>query len=414
VLAIGDAENDLALFDACGWSACPDNALPEVKARVDWIFPGADGEGVVRAIDGRILPGRLPPPRSGRHQLLLGWMLGTAEAVEIPARGVNVLVQGDSLCGKSSLVGGLAERLAAAHDSVCILDPEGDYEVLHGLPTARLIDVAKREDWTGVVDALQTATPVIADLTCVEHSAKAAVALSSLALTDRLRERIGIPHWTIVDEAHYLFPRHCEAPTTLAAKGFCLATFRASELNRTVVEAMDVFVIGRTTQPDELRFLEHLVAERGLGGPITSAMLAELPCGTFVILRPGVPGATFVPPRRLVRHVRHLTKYADRGVAPHHRFFFLGADESTVAAAASLAEFIHMLAEVPRASVLHHARRGDFSRWVRDVISDRVLAVRLAKLERRWCRGELQDLAGAARALVYSAVDRASQPCGAR
>src|SRR5439155_18098884 len=57
VLAIGDAENDLPLFDACGWSACPDDALIEVKRRVDWILPGGAGDGVGRAITERILTG---------------------------------------------------------------------------------------------------------------------------------------------------------------------------------------------------------------------------------------------------------------------------------------------------------------------------------------------------------------------
>jgi hydroxymethylpyrimidine pyrophosphatase-like HAD family hydrolase len=72
VLAIGDAENDFDLLDACGWSACPENALTRVKARVDWILPGADGEGVRRAIDEQILENNLPPPRTGRHQIYLG------------------------------------------------------------------------------------------------------------------------------------------------------------------------------------------------------------------------------------------------------------------------------------------------------------------------------------------------------
>ena len=71
-LGLGDAENDFDLLDACGWSACPENALPQVKARVDWILPGADGEGVRRAIDEQILENNLPPPRTGRHQIYLG------------------------------------------------------------------------------------------------------------------------------------------------------------------------------------------------------------------------------------------------------------------------------------------------------------------------------------------------------
>jgi hydroxymethylpyrimidine pyrophosphatase-like HAD family hydrolase len=413
VLAIGDAENDLALFDACGWSACPEDALPEVKARVDWILPGTDGEGVRRAIDERILASSLPPPRTGRHQLQLGWTVGTVEPLEIPARGVNVLVQGDSLCGKSSLVGGLVERLAAAHESVCMLDPEGDYEVLDGLASSRLVEIARGEDWDGVVEALRTATPVIADLSGVPHAAKALLAGAGLALIHRLRERTGAPHWTIVDEAHCLLHRDGARLEKLAleARGFCLATYRASELHPAAVDAMDVFIIGRTTESDELAFLERLIVQRGLG-PVTRAMLAELPRGTFVILRRATPAATFVPPPRLVGHVRHLTKYTDHGVAPHHRFFFRGGDGAMVTAAASLTEFVGALAEVPAASLRHHAQRGDFSRWVRDVMNDRVLAGRLAKLERRWCRGELHDLPGAIRALISTAADRASTPGG--
>ena len=410
VLAIGDAENDIALFDACGWSACPEDALPEAKARVDWILPGADGDAVRHAIDERILGGSLPPPRSGRHRLLLGWAVSTSEAVEIPARGVNVLVQGDSLCGKSSLVGGLVERLATAHDSVCMLDPEGDYEVLDSLATARLIEVTRAEDWGVVMEALRSATPVIADLTGSAHAAKAALASSALRRIRRLRERFGVPHWTVLDEAHCLFrrdatPSECMA---LGTKGFCLATYRASLLPPVVVEAMDVFVVGRTTQPNELDLLERRIFTRHPGGGVTRATLAGLPSGTFVILRPGTPASTFVAPPRRVRHVRHLAKYTDVGVAPHHRFFFLGPDGAVVAAAASLSDFVGAIGTVPRASLTHHAKRGDFSRWVRDVVNDRVLAARLAKLERRWCSGELHDLAEATRALVHTALDRAS------
>ena len=43
VLALGDAENDLDFFSGCGWTACPGNAVPELKDRADWVFPGDDG-----------------------------------------------------------------------------------------------------------------------------------------------------------------------------------------------------------------------------------------------------------------------------------------------------------------------------------------------------------------------------------
>jgi hypothetical protein len=40
-----------------------------------------------------------------------------------------------------------------------------------------------------------------------------------------------------------------------------------------------------------------------------------------------------------------------------------------------------------------HARRGDFSRWARDVFSDEELGRQLRKTENRWARGELAELA---------------------
>ena len=43
VLALGDAENDLALFDACGFSACPGDSVAAVRARADWVLPGGAG-----------------------------------------------------------------------------------------------------------------------------------------------------------------------------------------------------------------------------------------------------------------------------------------------------------------------------------------------------------------------------------
>ena len=65
VLALGDAENDMPLFDACGFSGCPGDSLPAVLERVDWVFPGVHGAGIAAAITEQILPDRL----AVRHSL---------------------------------------------------------------------------------------------------------------------------------------------------------------------------------------------------------------------------------------------------------------------------------------------------------------------------------------------------------
>lgn len=46
--ACGDDVPDIALFDACGFSACPADAVPEVRKRADLVLKSAGGRGAVR------------------------------------------------------------------------------------------------------------------------------------------------------------------------------------------------------------------------------------------------------------------------------------------------------------------------------------------------------------------------------
>jgi hypothetical protein len=50
-VAVGDAENDLALLAACGRAVAVSNALPALKAAADWVTRGEAGQGVVELID---------------------------------------------------------------------------------------------------------------------------------------------------------------------------------------------------------------------------------------------------------------------------------------------------------------------------------------------------------------------------
>ncbi len=50
VVGVGDAENDRAFLDACGYSVAVANALPELKEHVDLVTRGRHGEGVEELI----------------------------------------------------------------------------------------------------------------------------------------------------------------------------------------------------------------------------------------------------------------------------------------------------------------------------------------------------------------------------
>ncbi|HWB61417.1 MAG TPA: HAD-IIB family hydrolase, partial [Chthoniobacteraceae bacterium] len=51
VAAVGDAENDHAFFEYCGFSAAVANALPALKEHADWVSQRRYGAGVVELID---------------------------------------------------------------------------------------------------------------------------------------------------------------------------------------------------------------------------------------------------------------------------------------------------------------------------------------------------------------------------
>src|SRR3569623_3383648 len=53
-VAVGAAENDLALMTFCEFAAAVENALPSVKESVDWVPPRDHGAGVAELIDNLI------------------------------------------------------------------------------------------------------------------------------------------------------------------------------------------------------------------------------------------------------------------------------------------------------------------------------------------------------------------------
>src|SRR5205085_419199 len=113
VVGVGDAENDHAFLEVCECGFAVANALPALKDRADVVTPGDHGAGVAELID-ELLADDLAR-RDGlltRHHVLLGTGPDGAEA-RLPPYGTALLVAGSSGGGKTTLVTGLLERLAA-------------------------------------------------------------------------------------------------------------------------------------------------------------------------------------------------------------------------------------------------------------------------------------------------------------
>jgi hypothetical protein len=86
---------------------------------------------------------------------------------------------------------------------------------------------------------------------------------------------------------------------------------------------------------------------------------------------------------RTTSHLRHDHKYGSIGVDPARRFHFRTTpDNLTGAVAANLAQLEGELARCDRGVLRHHCPKGDFSRWIAEVLRDEVfLAEQIATLE---------------------------------
>ena len=286
-----------------------------------------------------------------------------------------------------------------------MIDPEGDYRVLARLPGVTWARIEDRASLDEVLDRFRRdpAACVVADLSGPSYEQKLELIQAALGKIRDSRRRNGLPHWVILDEAHYALHQEgvAEAATGLEDKGFCLATYRPSWLRDSVVKAFDLFLLARTTAADELACLRrHLGPAPGAEAAL--AALPDLPEGEFMLIDPAGPGTprTFMAPPRETAHVRHLRKYVDSRVPFPERFIFRGADGGDVGEARSLREFRRMVALTDERVLAHHAGHGDFSRWVLDVFSDRELARQLSKTEARWRRREIPDLRAALGRLI--------------
>ena len=209
-VAIGDAENDHDLLDAC-----------EVGVAVAW------GSAALRAVADEVIEGNGPPavagylrristqPRlsaaqMGRRRLLLGHQ-HNGDAVSLAVRGRTVLIAGEPGSGKSWMAGLLCEQLILQGYSMCIIDPEGDYRSLDRLPGVVTLggdDPPPRA--RDLVRALRHPdVSVIVDLSRVPHAERAEYLRSVLPVLNTLRRSTGLPHKILLDEAHY-----CLGPAT--------------------------------------------------------------------------------------------------------------------------------------------------------------------------------------------------------
>ena len=417
VVACGDAENDLSLFEMVELAVAVSNAPPDIQALADVVLPQANGAGV-RALITDLLTARVPAcrPRPARR-LLMGHRADETPVHLDPFALVNsnLGIFGASGSGKSWLAGLLAEELIKQGYQGCIIDPEGDYRALGagphtlllGRPETRLPLVAD------VVNFLESGcVGLVLDLSAYTVVERALYTLELLHALRGLRARRGRPHWLLVDEVQSFCPPEGGQLTDLLLEamqrgGFSLVSYRPSQVAPALLEALDHWLVTRLSLREEMEALRPFLT-RHLGGAAVLSQLPALPVGQAYLCRGDArqsPTERFIQfhmGARTVPHARHLQKYLRAPLPESKRFYF--NDESgryLGRAVANLWEFREALSEVPVGSLQHHLRRGDFERWFRDMLHDDELARRVHKIGSRDLKREVLR-----QALLEVVIDR--------
>jgi hydroxymethylpyrimidine pyrophosphatase-like HAD family hydrolase len=408
-VAIGDAENDHDLLDACEVGAAVEWGSAALKAVADEVVPGTGPAAVAGYMRRLADQPRLSASQMGRRRLLLGYEDDGTE-VSLAVRGRTILVAGEPGSGKSQLAGLLCEQLILQGYCVCIVDPEGDYESLAALPnvvalggddpppTAR--ELARTLEHPDV--------SVVIDLSKLCQREKVAYVRTLLPVLVALRRRTGLPHKILLDEAHYFLAdvEHTQLIDPELA-GYIVVTYRISALDPAIRKTGDaVTLVTREADAGEAAILLRMCRPSPAG---SSAELFSHLRITEAALLPGVMEShgqirRFTLAPRLTAHVRHRAKYIDMPVDGAKAFVF-GDGRCAEPRAHTLREFVELLSQVPPGILSGHLQRHDLSRWIGDVFRDRHLALRIRTLESRLVTDEPGDVARAIAQTIRARYD---------
>ena len=371
VVAVGDAENDLAFLSTSGCSAAVANALPSVKAACDLVMAKDHGAGIVELVERMLRDDAALVPRE-RRGVSLGIDIAGEPAWLTPQE--SLLIAGGSGSGKSRFASLLTERMLDQGFAVCILDSEGEYETLEG--AVAIGDETRPGSVVEAVRLIAQGINVVLGTVAIDLDARRRLFERLVPRLLALRKSRGRPHWLVVDEAHHYLPSGMASTDGAIARGqggLVLATVDPDWLARPVVDAVDhVLAFGSAAEDVLARCAGASIAPRAdvpTLGPDQALLWSRATPEALRILR-------IAAPRRA--HRRHQGKYAVGDVGEAHSFYFAWSPDGRLHRACNLTEFIAKAASVPDVVWKRHLRAGDFAAWFLHVIRDEELC-RLAR-----------------------------------
>jgi hypothetical protein len=246
---------------------------------------------------------------------------------------------------------------------------------------------------------------LVIDLSAITHAEKLSYLDNLLPMLAALRRNIGVPHWIVVDEAHY-FLHQPEVGQRLDFElaAYVLITYRPSQLHPELLREVESIIVTPLTDPWEVRALTTLCGAQGAEAEWGN-VLGGLGIDEAAVL-PQEPGDGRVPQpfritERITLHVRHRAKYFEVPMPEEQAFIFTCNGQLIGEQARTLREFVTIQDRLPVAAIEGHAQRGDYSRWIAEVFGDHLLAAEIRKIEKQFRRDRVANFSESLIKLIY-------------
>lgn len=199
LVAIGDGENDLALFEFAEHAVAVQNADPLVQRVANRTTDGAYCEGFLELARDLIATdlGEAPP----RHKFVIGER-DDGECVEIAPCRDSLLVHGPDGTGKAALCDRLLEQFLESSYQCCLIDAQ-----VNGLKAPAEVEVfgdahevPRLTDILGALD--QPTASVAINLAALPMETRPVFVDALLVQLQAMHDRLGRPHVVLIRQAH--------------------------------------------------------------------------------------------------------------------------------------------------------------------------------------------------------------------